>query len=153
MGCVLHHFSSPTRWNGSRCQVRPEAGQKPNTNYNLCYLSSANVRPLGQKHFGAPLTHLVTVVPLCQDVLRPVQSPRAAVLGLCCSMFKALATLCYAIVLPGRKSAFRAGFLAGLLPGKYRKRPSGRPKARPTNHSFLESVCFWSWHPRPPKKT
>jgi hypothetical protein len=32
-GCVLHHFSSLTRWNGSRCQVRPETGQKPNTNY------------------------------------------------------------------------------------------------------------------------
>jgi hypothetical protein len=27
-GCVLHHFSSPTRWNGSRGQVRPETGQK-----------------------------------------------------------------------------------------------------------------------------
>ena len=31
---------------------------------------------------------------------------------------KHIGTLCYAIVLPGRKSAFRAGFLAGLLPGK-----------------------------------
>ena len=26
--CVLHHFSSPTRWNGSRGQVRPETCQK-----------------------------------------------------------------------------------------------------------------------------
>ena len=34
-GCVLHHFSSPTRWNGSRGQVRPETSQKPNTNYNF----------------------------------------------------------------------------------------------------------------------
>ncbi len=37
-------------------------------------------------------------------------------------------TLCYALVLPGRKSAFRAG-LAGLLPGRHRNRPFGRPKA------------------------
>ncbi len=29
-GCVLHHFSSPTRWNGSRGQVLPETGQKTN---------------------------------------------------------------------------------------------------------------------------
>jgi hypothetical protein len=26
--CVLHHFSSPTRWNGSRGLVRPETGPK-----------------------------------------------------------------------------------------------------------------------------
>ncbi len=38
-GRGLHHFSSPTRWNGSRGQVRPETGQKPNPNYN-CYLST-----------------------------------------------------------------------------------------------------------------
>ncbi len=30
-GCDLHHFSSPTRWNGSGGQVRPETVQKPNT--------------------------------------------------------------------------------------------------------------------------
>ncbi len=35
LGHVLHDFSSPTRWNGSRGQVRPETGQKPNTNYSL----------------------------------------------------------------------------------------------------------------------
>ncbi len=28
-GCVLHHFSSPTRLDGSRGQVRPEMGLKP----------------------------------------------------------------------------------------------------------------------------
>ena len=27
--CVLNHFASPTRWNGSRGQVRPENGPKP----------------------------------------------------------------------------------------------------------------------------
>ncbi len=37
-GCVLHHFSSPTRWSGSRGQVRPETGQKTNKHYNLYYL-------------------------------------------------------------------------------------------------------------------
>ncbi len=36
-------------------------------------------------------------------------------------------TLCYAIVLPGRKSACRS--VAGLLPGKNRNRPSGQPSA------------------------
>jgi hypothetical protein len=35
---VLHHVSSPTRWNGSRGQVRPETGQKPNKSCNLYYL-------------------------------------------------------------------------------------------------------------------
>ncbi len=29
IGGVLHRFSSPIRWNGSRGQVRPETGQKP----------------------------------------------------------------------------------------------------------------------------
>ncbi len=28
---MLHHFSSPTRWNGSRGQVRPETCPKPKT--------------------------------------------------------------------------------------------------------------------------
>ncbi len=37
-GCVLHQLSSPTRWNGSRGQVRPETGQTPNTNYMFDYL-------------------------------------------------------------------------------------------------------------------
>ncbi len=35
-GCGLHRFSSPTRWNVSRGQVRPETGRKPKTNYDLC---------------------------------------------------------------------------------------------------------------------
>ncbi len=37
-GCVLHLFSSPTRWNGSRGEVRPETAQKPNNKYNFDYL-------------------------------------------------------------------------------------------------------------------
>ncbi len=37
-GRVLHHFSIPTRWNGSRGQVRPATGQKPNRNYDFYYL-------------------------------------------------------------------------------------------------------------------
>ncbi len=39
VGCVLHHFSSPTRWKGSRVQVRPVTGQKSNINYNFNNLS------------------------------------------------------------------------------------------------------------------
>ncbi len=27
--CVLDHFQSPTRWNGSRGQVKPNSGPKP----------------------------------------------------------------------------------------------------------------------------
>ncbi len=34
-GCVLHHLSRPTRWNGSWGQVRPEICQKTNKKYNL----------------------------------------------------------------------------------------------------------------------
>ncbi len=37
VGCVLHHFSSPTRWNVSRGQVRPEVGQKTSTNSNFYF--------------------------------------------------------------------------------------------------------------------
>ncbi len=36
-GCVLHHVSSPTRWSGSRGQVRPETDQKPNTNHSFYF--------------------------------------------------------------------------------------------------------------------
>ena len=37
--------------------------------------------------------------------------------------------LFYAIVLPGRNSAFRAGFWPDCYRGKHRNRPSGRPSA------------------------
>ncbi len=39
-------------------------------------------------------------------------------------------TLCYAIVLPGRKSAFRAGFWPDCYRESDRNRPSGRPEGR-----------------------
>ncbi len=57
LGCVLHHFSSPTRWNGSRGQVRPETGRKPNKNHNCHFRCQANVSQLSngvaRLHIGA----------------------------------------------------------------------------------------------------
>ena len=42
-GCVLHHFSCPARWNGSRGQVRPGTGpNRPNTILRLLLLISGS---------------------------------------------------------------------------------------------------------------
>ena len=117
-GCVLHHFSSPTRWNGSRGQVRPETGEKPTSKRGGCCPPGRT--PCGIEADTPALGAGADSLEAPDDVCHPTaQNPKRFFdLSVNYSMLRDSASG-LEIGLPGR-------ILAGLLPGKYRNRPSGR---------------------------